>query len=354
MEVGLFGLPRSGKTTLFTALTGSPAPHGGEAHLAVVPVPDGRFDRLVAHFAPKKIVPATVQVMDLAGVAAGDGKGIPAQALAKIGTTDALCAVVRAFDDGSGLAADPRGDLENLALEMTLSDLQKVDNRLDRLRRSLGKLSGAEKTAGEAERTVLERLKPALEAGQAVRDAGLSAEEASLIRGFQFLSQKPLLVVLNVGEGADPAAAAAALAPGLAGHAGVEVLALNAAIESEIAQLESEDDRRTFLADYGLTESARDRLVQRLYGLLGLIQFFTVSEKEVHAWTIPAGTAAVEAAGAIHSDLARGFIRAEVIHVDEFSALGSLAEARRAGKLRTEGKTYIVQDGDIFHVLFSV
>lgn len=354
MEVGLFGLPRSGKTTLFTALTGTPPPAGGDAHLAVVDVPDPRFDRLLKVFEPKKIVPATVQVMDLAGISAGEGKGIPAQALAKIGTTDALCTVVRAFDDGSGIAPSPAGDLENLVLEMTLSDLQKVDNRLERLTKQLHKLGGSEKTQGEAELAALERLKPMLEEGRAVRDAGLSPEEVPLLRGFQFLSQKPMLVVLNLGDGVDAKAAAESLAPAMAGHVGVEVLALNAEIESEIAQLESDEDRRTFLADYGLTESARDRLIQRLYSLLGLIQFFTVSEKEVHAWTIAANTPAQAAAGAIHSDLERGFIRAEVIHVDEFFKIGSLAEARKVGKLRTEGKAYLVQDGDIFHVLFSV
>jgi GTP-binding protein YchF len=321
MEIGLLGLPRSGKTTLFHALTrGEHESAGGgatEAHIAVVSVPDARFGRLVEVFNPKKAVPATVRVVDLAGVAAGEGRGLTAQALALIGETDALCAVVRGFDDRSGIGADPAGDLDNLLLEMTLSDLQKVENRMQRLPKHIAKVSGAERQAAEAELDILGKIQRGLEANRPIRDLDLSAEDAMRVRGFQFLSQKPLLVVLNVGEGADAAAMERALAPALAHHA-VELIALNAEIEMEIAQLDTEDERRAFMDDFGLAEPARDRLVQRLHALLGLISFFTVSEKEVHAWTIPAGTAAPRAAGAVHSDFERGFIRAEVIGVEEF------------------------------------
>lgn len=359
MEIGLFGLPHCGKTTLFHALTGGAhegATGGGaaETHVAVVPVPDPRFDRLVEVFRPKKQVPAALRVVDLAGIAAGEGHGPSAQALALIGTTDALCAVLRGFDDGSGVAPDPARDLDRLGLEMILSDLQKVENRLERLGKQVGKVSGGERQAAEAEIALLQRLQAGLEANQPIRDLDLSAEERLRVRGFQFLSLKPLLVVLNIGEGVDPTPLERALGAALA-HRGVECLTLNAEIEMEITRLESEEDRRAFMADFGLAESARDRLIRALQRLLGLITFFTVSEKEVHAWTVPAGTPAPQAAGAVHSDLERGFIRAEVIHVEEFLAHGaSLAEARRLGKLRLEGKGYVLQDGDIFHVHFSV
>ncbi|MBN1475155.1 redox-regulated ATPase YchF [Candidatus Sumerlaeota bacterium] len=356
MQIGLLGLPRSGKTALFHALTGGAheGGGGGETHIAVIDVPDERFDRLVEVFKPKKATPATLQVVDLAGFSAGEGKGLTPQMLARLGTTDALCAVLRVFDDGSGDPPNPAGDLENLLLEMTLSDLQKVENRLEKLPKQIMKLGGAERQAGEAELAVLGRIRPALEEGTPIRALALTDEEEPLIRGFQFLSLRPLLVVLNLGEGVDPAPHQAALGPALAQH-GTELIALNAEIEMEIAQLESEEDRRVFMEDFGLTEPGRDRLIRRLNHLLGLVTFFTVSEKEVHAWPIPAGTPAQRAAGSIHSDLERGFIRAEVIHVDAFRACGSsLAEAKRQGQLRIEGKTYLVQDGEIFHVLFSV
>jgi hypothetical protein len=355
VEIGLLGLPLSGKTTLFHALTGG-AREGstGDARVAVVNVPDPRFDRLVETFRPAKRVPATVHIVDLAGIAAGEGKGLTPQHLARIGNTDAICAVVRGFDDGSGIAADPAGDLETLQLEMTLSDLQKVENRVEKLQKQVGKLTGAEKRTGEAELAVLLRLKPALEEGRAIRAAGVTPEEEPLIRGFQFLSQKPLLTVINTDDVAHVTADPATLIPAKLA-APKSVLAIHAEIEMEIAQLETPEERRAFMEDYGLAESARDRLVHQLYHLLGVMSFFSVSEKEVHAWTAPVGTPAQRAAGVIHSDLERGFIRAEVIHVDAFHACGgSLSEARKQGKLRTEGKTYEVQDGEIFHVLFSV
>ncbi len=354
MQVGIFGLSRSGKTTLFRALTGETSGGGDEVNIAVVEVPDERFTRLLPVFSPKKNVPATVQVLDFAGVAVGEGKGISAQMLARAGAAEALCAVLRDFDDGSGLSPDPVGDLENLLLEVTLSDLQKVENRLERLRKMVLKLAGAERKTAEAELVVLERLQPALEAGKPIRSLGITPEEEPLIRGFQFLSQKALLVVLNTGEGMDAAEQERALAAVLPGEA-TDLITVNAEIEMEIAQLDTPEERRAFMEDFGLAEPARDRLIQRLFALLGLITFYTVSEKEVHAWTVPAGSSAPTAAGTIHSDMERGFIRAEVIAVDEFFACGAtLADARNVGKLRTEGKGYTVQDGDIFHVLFSV
>ncbi len=355
MEIGLLGLPRSGKSTLFHALTGGAHEGGaGDVHVAIVEVPDPRLDRLVDAIRPKRSVPATVHVIDLAGVVVGEGRGLTPQHLARIAACDAVCAVLRAHDDGSGIAPDPLADLETLLLEMTISDLAKIENRLERLRGHAQKVSGAEKKAAEAELAVLERLHPPLEEGKPIREIGLTGDEEPLIRGFQFLSQRPLLIVVNVDDAADTAAIEAALAPALSAQ-GTEHLFVNAEIEMEIAQLDTAEERKEFMADFGLTESVRDRLVQRLLHLLGLITFFTISDKEVHAWTVPAGTSALHAAGVIHSDMERGFIRAEVIHVDEFHAHGaSLAEARRAGRLRTEGKTHAVQDGEILHVLFSV
>ncbi|HEX5165244.1 MAG TPA: DUF933 domain-containing protein, partial [Thermomicrobiales bacterium] len=270
-----------------------------------------------------------------------------------------LVLVVRAFEDSN--VPHPEGnvdalrDLETLFLEFTFSDLAIIEKRLVRIQATIPKLRGNEKEAHEREAGALERCKVALEDGTPIRDVELDPEEERLLRGFGFLTQKPVLVLLNVGEEqlGEPMEALTAQAREQFGRSGVEIHALAGKIEMEIAQLDDED-AQLFMADLGINESSRDRVVRISYGLLGLISFFTVGPDENRAWTIPNGATAVEAAGEIHSDIARGFIRGEIVAYDDMIATRTMAEARKAGKLRLEGKTYVIQDGDIAHFLFNV
>ena len=366
MQVAIIGLARSGKTSVFNSLTRGEARTGGfgavEVNTGVVKVPDERLTRLTALFRPRREVPADVTYVDLPGLAGGGeghaGGDIPAEQLARLRTADAFLHVVRAFEDPSVphplLSVDPLRDLEQLELELTLADHGVVERRLEKLRTTGRHGTPAEREANEREEAVLDRLLPALAAGRPVRDVELTVDDEVRLRGFRLLTQKPVLVVLNVGEG--DIARAADLADGLAaglGHAHTQVLALSARIEMEIGQLEP-DEAEAFRADLGLEGSSLERVIRASYSLLGLISFFTAGPDETRAWTVPRGASAVDAAGAIHSDLARGFIRAEVVGWQELLELGSLAEARRHGRLRSEGKTYQVQDGDVIEILFNV
>jgi GTP-binding protein YchF len=248
---------------------------------------------------------------------------------------------------------DPWRDLEQLDLELTLADLAVVDRRLERLRGQGRHGTPAEREANEREGVILERLRVGLAEGRPIRDAGLDADEAKAIRGFRFLTEKPVLVLLNVGEG--DLAAAPDLVAGIAArydHRHALVDALSARIEMELGQLDP-DEAAVFAEELGITESSLDRVIALTYRLLGLVSFLTAGPDEVRAWPIPDGSTAVDAAGAIHTDLARGFIRAETVPYDDLVALGSLAEARKHGKLRSEGKTYRVRDGDVIEILFS-
>ncbi len=353
MRIGIIGLAASGKTTLFNALTGGAASTGGygasRANLGAAQVADARVDALGGVFRPRKTTHATVNFVDAPGVgdaASGRAEAIP-QALEG---ADALIIVVRAFEDAGvphpAGRTDPVRDLRNVRADLILRDLAVVERRLERLE----KMARVRKDPAEAlESALMERLRAALEEGRPVLSLEMEAEEARATRGFGFLSAKPLLVVANVGE--------EQLAEGAAAFAGLEAdpapVALAARLEEELARL-PDADRAAFLADYDLEASALDRVVRASFALLGLRCFFTVGEDEVRAWPVRAGSTALRAAGTIHSDLERGFIRAEVVSYEDFMAAGSLARARELGTLRLEGRDYVVRDGDVMHVRFHV
>ena len=366
MQIAIVGLARSGKTTVFNSLTKGDAATGGFGGLTVntgvVKVPDDRLTRLTELFKPRKEVPADVTYVDLpAPATAGEGEphaDIPADQLARLRNADALLHVVRVFESGAVphplLSVDPARDIEQLELEFTLADLGVVEKRLERLKQSGRSGTAAEKEANEREQVVLEKILPALTDGTPIRDVGLDSDDSHRIRGFRFLTEKPVLVLLNVGEG-DLAGADELVAQieGEITHAHTEVAQMSAQIEMEIGQLD-EEEAQIFREDLGLEESSMERTIRASYHLLGLISFFTAGEDETRAWTVPRGASAVDAAGTIHSDLARGFIRAEVIGWEELLDLGSMAAAKKQGLLRSEGKTYEVQDGDVIEVLFNV
>lgn len=366
LRLVIVGLPSSGKTTTFNALTRAAATTGAytsaedEPNLATVKVPDGRLDVLAGMFKPKKIVPADVQYLDVAGLTKGMGEqGLGGKLLGHLQQAQALVHVARAFDAGATPHADgsvdPLRDIETLNLELAFSDLGIIEKRLERIKNTIGKTRGAERELNEREAVLLARLREELEAGRPLRAAELSADEAKLLRGFGFLTAKPQLILLNVGEeqvGEETARLVAAAKERFGGPF-VEVAALAAKIEMELGQLEPADAQE-FMADLGITESGLDRVIAHSYDLLGLISFLTAGPDECRAWTVPRGSTAVDAAGAIHSDLARGFIRAEVVAFDDLVAAGSLPEARKRGVLRAEGRTYVVNDGDVLEVLFNV
>jgi GTP-binding protein YchF len=357
MEFGILGLELSGKSTLFALLTGqaaAPAHGKREAHRGVAQVPDSRLTRLSALFSPRKTTPATVQFVDVPSVTKGGSASLN---LPELRTMDGLAVVVRAF--ASDAVPHPEGevnpahDLELLETELLLADLAVADARLERLGRELGKRRAPEL---EAERAALEKCRPALAEGRPLREVELSADEARLLKGFTFLTRKPLLVILNAGESDVADLAGGAERAGLSAYLGrpaVAVCPVCATLEEEIARLAPED-QADFLRDLGLPDRALDRVLHAAYELLGLISFLTVGEDECRAWSIPAGTPAVRAAGTIHSDLEKGFIRAEVVPWQELLDAGSIAACRQRGTLRLEGKEYVVQDGDVITVRFNV
>ena len=356
LRAGLFGFPSSGKTALFQLLTSArEAPRQGgkaEANVGVARVPDERLDRLSAMFNPRKHVPATVEFADVAGTGGAQTGAQALLDLAPFRNADALLHVVRMFRDPSvphpSGAIDPARDVRTMEDEIILADLGVVERRLERLERDLKK--GNTPELGK-EREILVRCKTALEAGQPLRALGLSPDEAKRLRGFQLLSAKPLLLVLNLDEAdlpqADEAVRIAGLESFMAGAA-TRAVPICAKIELEIAQLDPAD-AAAFMTDLGLRESGLDRVIRASYDLLGYISFFTVGEDECRAWSIPRQTSAVLAAGEIHSDISRGFIRAEVVGYDQLIARGTLAACRDHGELRLEGKEYVVNDGDVIN-----
>ncbi|MDX1503090.1 MAG: DUF933 domain-containing protein [Thermoanaerobaculia bacterium] len=356
MQVGIVGFAKAGKTTLFNLLTGSSRPtakfgRSGEAHVGTATVPDRRLEALRDHFRPKRFTPASVTYVDVPGVARhGGNEELDLDALRQ---ADALLHVVRAFDDpeiphpeGS---VDPARDVAGFDLELILADHDLVSRRLDRLEREAKRgLSAADARQREL---LAGRVLPALDEERPVRELGLEGEEEKLVRGFQLLSAKPQLVAVNVDEGR--------LGGAVPGDFGLEPgparreIVVSAPIEAEIAQLAGAEQAE-FLRDLGLEEPSLDRVIRASYELLGLASFFTVGQDEVRAWTVPEGTPARRAARAIHSDLERGFIRAEVVPWDALLEHQSLAACRDRGVLRLEGRDYRTRDGDVMHIRSGV
>jgi GTP-binding protein YchF len=356
MQIGIAGLPGAGKTTLFNALAHQRAQTGGgyagaEPNLAVLKVPDERLDQLSALFQPVKHTPAEVRFVDVAGVAKGRGQESNAAILAHLRTVDVLLEVVGAFQ----AASDPYAAVDEFELELRLADLEQIEKRVDRLGRELrlgGKGTPQERVAKERELAILERLQSVLGGDEPIRSVELDADERRAIANFGFLTQKPTLVVFNLGEGQSGASIVQHV-PDTLRVPRTAFLALPAQLEMELGEL-GDEEAAEFMEALGLEERQLGNVVREAYALADLISFFTAGEDECRAWTIRSGTNAQDAAGEIHSDLARGFIRAEVVRWEQLLEAGSEAAAKRRGWIRQEGKSYIVQDGDVLHVLFNI
>ncbi len=361
LRAALIGFPSSGKTTLFQLMTSAKdAPRAkGDVNIGISKVPDDRLDTLTAMYNPRKRVPATVEFTDMIGAARSG-----AQALVDVAgykNADALVHVIRAFRDESvphpSGSVNPARDAQAMEDELILADLGVAERRLERIEKDLKKGKSAEL---ERERDLVQRCRTALEEGRPLRALELTGADLKMLRGFQFLSAKPLLLVINldeadladVGASVEKAAEKTGLSSFLATNAATRAVALCARIELEIAQLEG-DDAKAFLADLGLAESGLDRVIRTSYDLLGYMSFFTVGDDECRAWSIARGTPAQLAASEIHSDIARGFIRAEVVAYDALTGRGSMSACRDHGEVRLEGKEYSVQDGDIINFRFA-
>lgn len=365
MQLGIIGLARSGKTTVFNAVTRGTAQVGAysagtQPNVGVVHVPDERVDRLAAIYHPKKTAYATIQYVDFpaAGESFGKGEGPAGKFINDLARTDALIHVVRAFRDESVAhpegGVDPGRDVATMDLELAFADLAVIERRLQRLESELRSLKAGERDAPQRLKDLLLRMKAQLEAEVPIRAQGLSDEDWKLLEGTAFLTAKPLLVVLNAGE-EDIARRGEIEESARARHGGPgrDVAVFCGKFEMDLNEL-SEADAEEFRASAGVTESGMAGAIRVSYALLGLISFLTAGPDECRAWTVPAGSTAPEAAGKIHSDLRRGFIRAEVVSFEDLVACGSEAEAKKKGLLRTEGKGYVVKDGDVLHILFNV
>ena len=360
MRLGIIGLPNSGKTTIFNALTGQDLPTGAattgqfEVHTAVVNVPDERVDKLSAMYNPRKTIYATVTYSDIGGIDKGIGEGgLKGQFRQELAQVDGFVHVIRAFANDMVPhpyeTVDPQRDLDTLDGEFLLADLVSVESRIERLENDI-RIKGKKVEGGTHEElTLLQRLKAHLDTGEPLRDMpDLKAEERKSLRGFGFLTLKPVLLVLNMGDEAQDPAAWVTYA-----HQDSAVVGLQGKIEMELAQLGAED-AAMFMEEYGITELSAAKVIHLSYELMAIQAFFTVGEDEVRAWSIPVGATAPEAAGAIHSDLQKGFIRAEIMRYDDLIAAGSENDVKAAGKLRSEGRDYIVQEGYILHIRFNV
>jgi ribosome-binding ATPase len=356
MEIGIIGLSNSGKTTIFNALTRSQTATQAfssgqvEVHTAVVDVPDARVDRLSAMFSPRRTIYAQVTYNDIAGWGKGAGKtGISGSLLNALAANEALMLVVRAFED-EGVphpedSVDPARDLQIMESELILNDMTTIDRRLARISGMKHRGTPEERKSMADEEVLLQRLMAELEEECPLREVALSEAERKRLGGFGLLSLKPLLRVVNAGDDENEADFAAILDE--------RTLFLRGRLEAEIAQMGAEEAAE-FLESFGIDEPGLNRAIRFCYAMLGLESFFTVGEDEVRAWTVERGTVAPVAAGVIHTDLQKGFIRAETIAYDDLVALGSMAEARKQGKLRLEGKEYVVKDGDILNIRFNV
>ncbi len=360
MKTGIIGLPQVGKTSLFRILTkaavsGQAYLNPKEAHIGVAKVPDERLDKLAALYNPKKLTHASVEYVDLGAI--GQEALKESGYLGHLRNVDALAHVVRAFEDDSIPHVgpiDPLRDIKNVEFDLMVSDLGQIEKRLERVEKDLKKMKSADL---EKEFELLKKAKAHLETERPLREMEMGAEDKKRFRGFMFLSEKPILYVINVSEstalGKDLEQAVSKYKlEELAARPNAAVTAICGKVEAELAEM-SDADADEFLSSYGLTESGLTRLIRTTYRLLGLISFFTAGEDECRAWTIPVNTRAVDGAGAIHTDLSKHFIRAETIRWDQLLEAGSEANARAKGTLRLEGKDYIVQDGDVMHIRHS-
>ncbi len=356
MKLGIIGLPQSGKTTLFNALARATQPTGAitgkiEVHTGVVDVPDPRVDTLSAMFKPKKTIYTKVTYADIAGLDGSAGKsGISGTLLNTLSQMDGFIHVVRCFEDDNVIhpagEVDPLRDIQTMDTEFILNDLIATERKLERLADERRKGGGRDKATIDREIELFERFLKTLNEEKPLRIEQMSREDEKIISGFGFLSIKPVLLVLNLSEGqAEPRI--------LYDFPKSKVVALQGKLEMDIAQLPA-DEVALFLEEYGIEEPSLNRMIRLSYELLGLLSFFTVGPDEVRAWTVNRGATAPEAAGEIHSDLQKGFIRAEVVSYDDLTTLGGMTEAKAKGKLRLEGKEYIVLDGDILNIRFNL
>jgi GTP-binding protein YchF len=355
MRLGIIGLPLSGKTTIFNVLTRGDQPivtGGGrfEVHTSVVDVPDRRLEQIAALSNPEKIIYAKVIYADIAGLGSGSGGEISGSLLNQLSQMDGFLHVVRCFEDPgvphlSG-GVDPARDIAAMDAELLLNDLIAVERKLNRLEEERHKGGGRSKSEIEREETLFKRMQTALSDETHLRDVEFNDDEDRLLAGYGLLTRKPVLVILNLGDDQK--------CPDIEYlHSSSAVTSLQGKLEMEISQL-SPDEAAVFLQEFGIEEPGMVRLIRISFDLLGLITFFTIGEDEVRAWAIPLGETAHEASGRIHTDIYSGFIRAEVIRWDELETLGGLSEARATGKLRLEGKNYILQDGEVMQVRFNI
>lgn len=363
MKCGIVGLPNVGKSTLFNCLSNAKAQSANfpfctiEPNVGVVNVPDRRLEELEKLVHPERVVPATVDIVDIAGLVRGasKGEGLGNQFLANIRETNAIIHVLRCFDDGNIThvdgSVDPVRDKQTIDMELCLKDLETLGKRLDKERKA-AKVGNRD---AQAAVEVLERVEAALEDCRSVRSLDFSHDERELVASLQLLTDKPILYVCNVDEASAVSGNAYVEAVRKAvADEDAEVLVLAAAAEADITELETYEERQMFLSEMGLEEPGVSRLIRSAYKLLRLQTYFTAGPKEVKAWTVPVGATAPQAAGVIHTDFEKGFIRAEVIKYDDYVALGSELKVKEAGKMHVEGKEYVVQDGDIMHFRFNV